>query len=135
MEEVVVYIKQIATEYTVLYSCHFSSSMRIRIYVSVHTMQTLLIFCLSSSAGSIGTSLASQISRLNNAFFYFLPGKPFYLFLFFPFFLRRRGLCCGVFYSWVFLLVSCMYKHAIGHLPQSSTRHSIAQSAVPKSSK
>ena len=36
-----------------------------------------LSFCLSSSAGSIGTSLASHISHLHNAFFYHLPASLF----------------------------------------------------------
>ena len=43
-----------------------------------------LIFFLSSSAGSVGTSLASQISHLNNAFLYYFAGEPFPFLITFP---------------------------------------------------
>ena len=36
-----------------------------------YKLHSLAYFCLSSSAGSVGTSVASQSSRLNNAFYVF----------------------------------------------------------------
>ena len=46
------------------------------------TTYRYLMFCLSSSAGSIGTSLASQSSHLNNAFFFCLRARIFYFAIF-----------------------------------------------------
>ena len=46
------------------------------------TTYRYLMFCLSSSAGSIGTSLASQSSHLNNAFFFCLRTRIFYFAIF-----------------------------------------------------
>ena len=83
--------------------------------------------CLSSSAGSIGTSLASQSSHFNNAFFY----SPASLSPWFPLFFRRAFFSQTFVFVGLFLIgasmLSCCRRASTPH-----TQHSKAQSALHK---
>ena len=81
-----------------------------------------LISVLSSSVGSIGISLASQSSRLNNASFCYLPGSLFPLLLFF----RRRALFFQFLFLWpppFFFVRACCRRYIY-------RKHSAARSAL-----
>ena len=85
-----------------------------------------LSFCLSSSAGSIGTSLASHISHLHNAFFYHLPASLFPCSLFF-----RRAFVLSLF-IYFFVGIFCCWRRT-PFTPHA--QHSTAQSAPHKTAK
>ena len=85
-----------------------------KIRTSKYALCRLSYVCRSSLAGSIGTSLASQSSHLNNASFYYLPASLFP----FPLVLRRA------FFSHFSVLCLCVCfgtcKHVVvEHLPRA----------------
>ena len=99
-----------------------------KIRTSKYALCRLSYVCRSSLAGSIGTSLASQSSHLNNASFYYLPASLFP----FPLVLRRA------FFSHFSVLCLCVCfgtcKHVVvEHLPRA--QHSTAQSGLHKAAK
>ena len=71
-----------------------------------------VIICLSSSTGSIGTSLTSQSSHLNKVFLLLLDGKPFFLR---HSFLEEHYFSL-FFFSWALFY---MYEHVVEYLPQA----------------
>ena len=97
-----------------------------------------VLFCLCSSAGSVGTFLASQSSRLNNASFYYLPERalflfihavleeePFPIFLFFYVKLLVFFFCT---YAIMLLLSSRTIRYLLPYRTASTAQHSTAQS-------
>ena len=93
----------------------------------------LSYFCLSSSAGSIGTSLASQSSILNNAFSYYLPAN---LVRFFSSFFWKRSLLfpsfsfCGLFLICTRMLSSSTSQHSKAQSPLHKTKQAHADQSA-----
>ena len=106
-----------------------TSSTAVQTYVPEHRVSYC---CVSSSAGSIGTSMGSQISHLNSAFFYYLPTS---LFRFcFSFLYRRRALFFPflLFFFGFFLYVrACSHRASTANTAQQDAISS-AQSSKPK---
>ena len=93
----------------------------------INRLYRLSYFCLSSSAGSTGNSLASQSSHLNKGFLYCNTcGRAFFPF---PFFFRRRAFSYQFLFSWGFFLCTNVLRSSIYR------KHSTAQSALHKAAK
>ena len=94
------------------------------------------LLCLSSTAGSVGTFLASQSSHLNNTSFYYLPERAFPLFFHFVLEEERSfpSFCfLGVFFNKydvnTTMLSSIIIWYLLPYVPQA--QHSTAQRSQP----